>query len=70
VRVNNKVGLLERGSTPTPGLFNFRENIWGTVRFYIPAPSDIQEADTVALSIWNIGKKPMYVSELCLSVCK
>jgi len=66
VRVNNKVGLLEHPDSYKANLFLFREGIWGQVSYFIPVPKDIKEGDVFHLDVWNIGKKPIHISELCM----
>lgn len=67
VRINNKVGLLEQ--PPKGGearLFNFREDVRGQVSYFVPLPKAIKAGDVLRLDVWNTGKKPLYVSELCM----
>jgi hypothetical protein len=68
-RINNKVGLKENAAL-RPDLFTFRTKLWGEVDYYVPVPDDLEANDQVQLDIWNIGKRPLYISNLCLSICK
>jgi len=67
VRINNKVGLLEPGNKLETSLGQYHDNIWGTVRFYVPIPKNLSDNDEIRLDVWNIGKTSINVSELCLS---
>ena len=68
VRINNKVGLLEQELNLKAGLFAFRDNIWGTVSYYIPFPKEIRPSDVLQLDVWDLPKKPIAIAQLCVEI--
>ncbi len=67
VRINNKVGLLEHPSIGgAAGLMRFRHGLSGRISYVVPVPEGARDEDMLRLDVWNIGKRPLDISELCL----
>jgi len=71
VRINNKTGLLEQPPTGgEAGLFRFRHGITGKVAYFVPLPEGALPGDMLRLDVWNISRKPIEISALCLEAFK
>lgn len=70
-KIDNKIGLTEPGAPETSFRLNHREvNKWGNVHYYVRIPKSIRKGDELVLNIWNIGKMPMLLDDLCMELYK
>ena len=45
-------------------------NKWGYVYYYVRVPAGLQDGDDIKLFVWNIGKRPLYMDDICLELYK
>lgn len=70
-KIDNKIGLTDPGAKETSFRLTHREvNKWGYVYCYIRMPTSIRKGDELVLNIWNIGKMPMLIDDLCMELYK
>lgn len=70
-KIDNKLGL--EGDTAAAYEYTFGHvmlNKWAGVHFFIRVPGDIHQGDRIRLDIWNLGKREMYVDDVCLELYK
>ena len=69
VRLSNKIGT--QNGAPLPGtpplkIHRVRNNLWGTVAYFVALPANLQPNDEIVVDIWNKGKWEMLVANLQL----
>jgi hypothetical protein len=64
-RIENKIGADENTHLD---VFYENGNEWGNVHYFMRIPSDIEEGDEITLDLWNIGKKEIYMDNICLDI--
>lgn len=69
--INNKLGYADQSCLHREiKLAHFETNLWSTVHYYVKLPDNIQEGDSINLSIWNIAKKPLLIDSLSIQLYK
>lgn len=68
-KIENKIGIADSTCHhKNLTLDHFEINKWGTVYFYIKIPSAIADGDEISLFVWNIGKRELFLDDLCIDI--
>jgi hypothetical protein len=71
-KIDNKIGLVEDSLSHNReiNIDHMELNKWGYVYFYVRIPGQILDGDEITLDVWNVGRKEMYMDDICLELYK
>jgi len=69
LKIDNKIGLADKHLPPQEYTLDHMETgTWGYVYCFIKIPDDMQKGDQIRLDVWNIGRQPLYMDDICLEL--
>ena len=66
-KIENKVGDWSNAGEHT-NIFYEKRNTWGPVFFFVRIPKNIKEGDLIKMFVWSVGKRDLYMDDLCLEL--
>lgn len=70
VKIINKIDVWNSAKPEVLRIDRWLSGKWGHIWFFVKIPKDLEDGDIIDLSVWNIGKQPIFLDNICLEVYK